>query len=761
MAAGGLYIPLKAVFDDKGFKDAQKSMGALGSTMKKTLGAAGIGLGVAAISRQLQQAVKAAEKVQISNQRLNQVAKSMGLFGAATAATTKRLQAYADSLELTTGVEAETIKLVQAKLLTFKNIGITATQVGGQFDIATQAALNLAATGFGTAESNAVQLGKALQDPIKGITALARAGVTFTDDEKKKIRALVESNKMFEAQTMILDALETQVGGVAEATASASDKIRNAFGQVEDAVGMALMPYLNEFAEWLATPPGQEKLQAIAQTFVSIVTAVGNMVSFLLDNTWLVKTVAGLIAMYKVWKAIFLVTKAIYGAEKASALAIFVKKGAESAKGWAAIAAAAAALAAGIGTFVALDAMIGSIGGNVEQLDKDIGKLNTYDAPPIVLPPVDDPSTTKGKPSAQVAAEVAAKAASTALVAYQKLAMSMMEFKASLGEVLSGVRPLETATRIIGDFEQASVDAFTSVQEKIAEALKSGLISSATYVALTRYAAREAKVLNEIAAKRDAIAKKIDIAKNLVSTVRDYVNISDLGATSAEITGGFRSIIDKTVAFGKNLLELKKAGLDSNLFAQILGAGLEAGGQTAQAIVDGGDSAVTELNGLFKELNLAAESIAMASTDFMYSVGEEIISNGFIAGLMDQDSALVKAAQALADAFTSTFTTGLSVGMADQLARIQPPSVSVPMSSTVTPLSGGMASQLAQLGFKNTQDAFIRRDSMGQSFLTTKAGINITVNAGIGTDGKSVAQSIIDEIKRYERANGAVWTAAA
>jgi hypothetical protein len=84
----------------------------------------------------------------------------------------------------------------------------------------------------------------------------------------------------------------------------------------------------------------------------------------------------------------------------------------------------------------------------------------------------------------------------------------------------------------------------------------------------------------------------------------------------------------------------------------------------------------------------------------------------------------------------------------------------VPLSSTVTPLSGGIASQLAQLGFKNSQDAFIRRDSMGQSFLTTKAGITINVTAGMGTDGKSVAQTIIDEIKRYERANGAVWTPA-
>jgi len=731
MAAGGLYIPLKAIFDDKGFKEAQKSMGSLGATMKKTLGAVGLTVGLGALVNQLNRAGKAAA----------QDAKSQGLLALALRntvdATDAQISAVEKSvakMELQASVADDVIRPAFAALVRATGDITSAT---GLMELALDVA---AGTG---------------KDVSTVSAALAKAYAGQTTALNRLVPGIASATDKF-------GFLQDKFAGAAAEAANLDpyQRLNLIFGNLQEAIGVYLLPYLQDFAKWLASPPGQEKLQAIAVTFGTIVTAVGNMVSFLLDNTWLVKTVAGLIAMYKVWKAIFLVTKAIYGAEKAAALAIFVKKGAESAKGWAAIAAAAAALAAGIGTFVALDAMIGSIGGNVEQLDKDIGKLNTYDAPPIVLPPVDDPSTTKGKPSAQVAAEVAAKAASTALVAYQKLAMSMMEFKASLGEVLSGVRPLETATRIIGDFEQASVDAFTSVQEKIAEALKSGLISSATYVALTRYAAREAKVLNEIAAKRDAIAKKIDIAKNLVSTVRDYVNISDLGATSAEITGGFRSIIDKTVAFGKNLLELKKAGLDSNLFAQILGAGLEAGGQTAQAIVDGGDSAVTELNGLFKELNLAAESIAMASTDFMYSVGEEIISNGFIAGLMDQDSALVKAAQALADAFTSTFTTGLSVGMADQLARIQPPSVSVPLSSTVTPLSGGMASQLAQLGFKNTQDAFIRRDSMGQSFLTTKAGINITVNAGMGTDGKSVAQSIIDEIKRYERANGAVWTAA-
>lgn len=731
MAGGGLYLPLKAVFDDKGFKEAQKSMGSLGKTMKRTLGAVGLTVGIGALVNQLNRAGKAAAED----------AKSQGLLALAlrntVGATEEQISAVEKSIakmELMASVPDDVIRPAFAALVRATG-DVTASQGLMQLalDVAAGTGKDVASVSAALAKAYAGQ-GTALNRLVPGI---ANATDKFGFLQEKFAGAAGEAANLDPYQRMNL-----------------------IFGNLQEAIGTYLLPYLQDFAKWLASPPGQEKLQAIATTFGTIVVAVGNMVSFLLDNTWLVKTVAGLTVMYKVWKSIFLVTKAIYGAQKASALATLALKGAQSGKGWSAIATAAAAVAAGLGTFVALDLMIGSIGDNVEKLDKSVGSLNTFD-PGLITPPADpNAPTTKAKSPAQKAAEAAAKAAAASMAAYQKLAQSMQEFKASMGEVLRGVRPLETAMRIVGDFEQASIDAFTAVQEKVADALKDGLISAATFDALTKYAAREAKVLNEIAAQRDAIAKKIDIAKNLVSTVRDYVSISDLGATSAEITGNFKSIIDKTVAFGKNLLALKKAGLDRNLFAQILGAGLEAGGQTAQAIVEGGDSAIVELNGLFKELNLAAEGIAATSTDLMYSVGEEIISNGFIKGLMDQDSALVKAAQVLADAFTDTFTTGLAKGMADQLAAIQPPSVSVPMSSTVTPLSGGLVNQLAGLGFKNSQDAFIRKDSMGQSFLQTRAGITINVNAGMGTDGRSVAQSIIDEIKRYERANGAVWTAA-
>jgi hypothetical protein len=256
----------------------------ISSGMNKAFASIGIGFSLVAITRGLTSAVEAAERVQESDQRLETVAKSMGLFGNETAIVTTKLKKYADRLELTTGVEAETIKLVQAKLFTFKELGKTADELDGQFDRATKAALDLAATGFGSAETNAVQLGKALQDPIKGITALARAGVTFTAEEKEKIKVLVEGNKLLEAQDLILSAIEQQVGGVAEATAKSSAKIKNAFGQIEDAIGLALLPLLDEFSNWLATPEGSARLAEIIAFAKDVIKGFADIAKWVIDN---------------------------------------------------------------------------------------------------------------------------------------------------------------------------------------------------------------------------------------------------------------------------------------------------------------------------------------------------------------------------------------------------------------------------------------------------------------------------------------------
>jgi hypothetical protein len=247
----GIKINILSNFNAGGFTKLQRELKRLDTPIEK-LGAVTRSLapaaqiGLVALTALGASALRAAEDAQVADRRLASVAESMNLFGTQTGAVTKRLRDFADATMKQTAIDDEVIKATQAKLLTFKNLAATADVMGGAMDRATLAAIDLAAAGFGSAETNATQLGKALQDPIKGITALARAGVTFTEQEKAKIKVLVQSGKMLQAQDMILSAIETQVGGTAAATATGSAKMAVAFGEMQEAIGNALLPVLEQ-----------------------------------------------------------------------------------------------------------------------------------------------------------------------------------------------------------------------------------------------------------------------------------------------------------------------------------------------------------------------------------------------------------------------------------------------------------------------------------------------------------------------------------
>jgi len=231
-------------------KGLSGQMGAAGETgatgfasgFKKVIGPALALAAAVAVGNFVKESIAAGEAAATSNSRIAKIAESMGLFGTETATVTRRLVDLANKTAIATGVDQNSIKATQAKLLTFKELAKTAGDVGGSFDRATLAAVDLAAAGFGSAETNAVQLGKALNDPIKGITALARSGVTFTEAEKEKIKTLTESGQILEAQNLILGAIETQVGGTAVATVNGSDQMKVAFSQLKESVGAELAP---------------------------------------------------------------------------------------------------------------------------------------------------------------------------------------------------------------------------------------------------------------------------------------------------------------------------------------------------------------------------------------------------------------------------------------------------------------------------------------------------------------------------------------
>ena len=127
------------------------------------------------------------------------------------------LNRHAAALSKVSTFDDDVITGAQSLLLTFTKIG------GETFPQATQAVLNVATAMNTDLKSAAIQVGKALNDPIAGVSALARSGIQFSDAQKDVIAKLVETNKLAEAQTIILGELETQFGDSAKAA-------RNTFG---------------------------------------------------------------------------------------------------------------------------------------------------------------------------------------------------------------------------------------------------------------------------------------------------------------------------------------------------------------------------------------------------------------------------------------------------------------------------------------------------------------------------------------------------
>lgn len=222
---------------EKAMGKAKVGIGQLGNAVKMAgvgIAAAGVAIAGAAVAAGAfySKMILVGEAALTSEARLENIVKQMGVFGSESKIVSDRLSDLADTQARAFGIDNKSIRLTQAKLATFKELLKTADDVGGAFDRATQAALDMAAAGFGEAEQNAVQLGKALQDPIKGITALARSGITFTAQEREKVKALVESNQMFKAQDMVLRAIEKQVGGTSKATADASAMMKESYAQL-------------------------------------------------------------------------------------------------------------------------------------------------------------------------------------------------------------------------------------------------------------------------------------------------------------------------------------------------------------------------------------------------------------------------------------------------------------------------------------------------------------------------------------------------
>lgn len=284
--------------------------GMMGS-LKSLAGPMAAIVGGVAIASFTKDIVGAAQAEVEQNARINQIASSMGLFGKNAGEVSQRLIDLAQAQALNKGLDEDAIKNTQAKLLTFKELAATAGDMGGMFDRATMAAMDLAAAGFGSAEGNAVALGKALNDPIQGMASLGRMGVQFTDEQKAMIESMVTAGDMAGAQALMMKELETQVGGTAEATSTNADKMTQAFANFQETLGLLVLPAVEQLAivgadlmNWMSENPIVVQALAIAlgilaTAFIAVTIATWAMNTALLANpiTWIILGIMALIGV--------------------------------------------------------------------------------------------------------------------------------------------------------------------------------------------------------------------------------------------------------------------------------------------------------------------------------------------------------------------------------------------------------------------------------------------------------------------------------
>lgn len=277
-----------------GFRSAEAGAGGFGSRLKSLGKAAAAGVaaaGVAALTYTLKTGIDEFEQAAKVTAQTNAVIKSTG--GVANV-TTKQVQELATALMKKSGVDDEVIQSGENMLLTFRNIHNEAGRGNDVFTQATKTMLDMSVALGKDVPSSAMILGKALNDPVKGMAALRRVGVTFDADQQKRIKGFVESGHAMEAQKIILKELNAEFGGSAAAAGKTLPGqlqiLKQEFNNFAGDLVAKVIPAVQVVISWLRDhwPEIVGALQAAWGIIGPLVIAIGNLfvgvVKLIADN---------------------------------------------------------------------------------------------------------------------------------------------------------------------------------------------------------------------------------------------------------------------------------------------------------------------------------------------------------------------------------------------------------------------------------------------------------------------------------------------
>jgi translation initiation factor 2B subunit (eIF-2B alpha/beta/delta family) len=285
------------------------------------------------------------------------------------------------------------------------------------------------------------------------------------------------------------------------------------------------------------------------------------------------------------------------------------------------------------------------------------------------------------------------------------------EFKRWSLDNISNIQILPDFETQLGKFESAIVSTIQGIQNQLISAVRSGLIFEDDFANLQRWVDTESVALMEIARRRDELANRYSLSESLIREYQTALTsalsltglfgrlkdetetktVSEVTSGVVKLSGslkefnltvtrsyeetiqkvidkseglvqGFRDIAQKARDFAENLRKLRDMGLDPMLFNQLVSAGVEAGGETAQALVDGGSETVNEINSIFDEINQLGAELGMDVGQTMYDAGKDI-TYGLLDGIKSEQEQLYELATEMARTFSETFKNNFSVAI--------------------------------------------------------------------------------------------------
>jgi hypothetical protein len=212
--------------------------------------------------------------------------------GNSAGVSSQHIQDLAGNLEKLTASEAETIQEGANLLLTFRNIQNQVGENNDIFDQAVTMSVDLARAMGTDASGEAIRLGKALNDPTKGVSALTRVGVSFTEQQKEQIKTLQESGDILGAQKIILGELQAQFGGSGQAYAATFagqvELLNHELGALGEEATLVVMPALQTMVgelRTLAPEIGTKLSAAIASVdWKAFTKTLVDTITFLVQN---------------------------------------------------------------------------------------------------------------------------------------------------------------------------------------------------------------------------------------------------------------------------------------------------------------------------------------------------------------------------------------------------------------------------------------------------------------------------------------------